>query len=66
MCLGILDRGPSTHEVSDSASVHSEQDVCKETSFGSPSGITKDHPITDDQEATMAQGSSSGKSTAQE
>ena len=64
--LGILDRGPPTHKVSDTASVHSKQDVCgdTETSFGSPSGIAKDHLSTDDQEAAMAPGSSSRRSMA--
>ena len=66
--LGIPDRGPSTNEVSNMASDYSEQDVHEDegTSFGSPSGITKDHPIVDDQGAATALGSSSRKSTTRE
>ena len=64
--LGILDGGPSTNEVSDTTSIHSEQDICGDegTSSGGPSGTTKDHPIVDDQEAATVLGSSSRKSTA--
>ena len=66
--LGILDGGPPTNEVSNTTSVHSEQDVRgdKETSSGSPTGTAKGHPIADDQGAATAVGSSGGKSTARE
>ena len=66
--LGILDRGPPTNEVSDTASIRSEQDVRgdEEASSGSPTGTAKGHPIVDDQGAATAVGSSSGKSTARE
>ena len=61
MHLGIPDRGLSTNEVSDTASICSEQDVCRDegTSISSPSGIAKDHLIVDDQGAATALGSSS-------
>ena len=67
-CPGIPDRGLSTNEVSDMASICSKQDIRggEGTSFGSPSGIAKDHPIVDDREAATALGSSSRKSTAWE
>ena len=68
MRLGILDGGPPTNEVSDTTSIHSEQDVHGDegTSSGSPSGTAKGHPIADDQGAATAVGSSSGKSTTRE
>ena len=64
--LGIPDRGPPTNEVSDTASIRSEQDICgdEETSSSSPTGTAKGHPIVDDQGAATAVGSSSGKGTA--
>ena len=67
-CLGIPDEGPPTNEVSDTTSVRSKQDVCRdeEMSSGSPTGTAKGHPIADDQGAATAVGSSSWKSTAQE
>ena len=51
VCLGIPDGGPPTNEVSDTASIRSEQDVRgdEETSSGSPTGTAKGHPIADDQ-----------------
>ena len=66
--LGILDEGLPTNKVSDTTSVHSEQDIRRdeEMSSGSPTGTTKGHPIADDQGAATAVGSSSGKSTARE
>ena len=80
--LGIPDGGPPTNEVSDTASIRSdtasirsdtasirsEQDVRgdEETSSSSPTGTAKGHPITDDQGAATAVGSSSGKGTARE
>ena len=66
--LGILDGGPPTNEVSDTASIRSEQDVRgdEETSSGSPTGTAKGHLIADDQGAATAVGSSSGKGTARE
>ena len=67
-CLGIPDRGLPTNEVSNTTSIHSEQDVCgdKEMSGGSPTGTAKGHPIADDQGAATVVGSSSGKSMARE
>ena len=66
MDLGILARGPSTNEVSDTASIRNEQDIRGDEgmSSGSPSGITKDHPFADDQGGATALGSSSGKNMA--
>ena len=66
--LGIPDEGPPTNEVSDTTSVHSEQDVHgdEEMSSGSPTGTAKGHPIVDDPGAATAVGSSSGKSMARE
>ena len=57
-----------TNEVSDTASIYSECNIRgdKGTSSSSPSGIIKDHPITDDQGAATVLGSSSGKNMAQE
>ena len=68
MRLGILDRGLPANEVSNTTSIRSEQDVCRdeETSGGSPSGTAKGHPIADDQGAATVVGSSSGKSMARE
>ena len=64
--IGIPDKGPPTNEVSDMTSVRSEQDVRgdEEMSSGRPTGTAKGHPITDDQGAATAVGSSSGKSMA--
>ena len=66
--LGILDGGPPTNEVSDMASIHSEQDIHgdEEKTSGSPTGTAKGHPIADDQGAATVVGSSSGKGTARE
>ena len=66
--LGIPDEGPPTNKVSNTTSVHSEQDVRgdKEMSSGSPTGTAKGHPIADGQGAATAVGSSSGKSMARE
>ena len=66
MRLGIPDRGPPTNEVSNTTSIHSEQDVRGDegTSSGGPSGTAKGHPIADDQGAATVVGSSSGKSMA--
>ena len=53
--LGIPDGGPPTNEVSDTASIRSEQDIRgdEETSGGSPTGTAKGHPIVDDQGAAL-------------
>ena len=66
--LGIPDEGSPTNEVSDTTSVHSEQNVHgdEEMSSGSPARTAKGHPIADDQGAATAVGSSGGKSTARE